>query len=755
MSLDTANDRGEPWSQDLDAGGHALEALVRLARVVKYRRRTVLWTLAACLSVGAAYYATAQRYYRSTAKLLVVDQSTGDLVTMNDQAGSDNLMATHKELVKSSEVLTRAIERLAPEFRIDFVDEKPNQWVRTISERLSASTVRKTNFINVGYDSLDPEAAAAVVRAVIEAYVDFVGETHRGTAAEVLEVLTVERDQLEESLAMKQLELQQSRERVGHLSLPDREDVVDPIISRAIQFNDALLEAQRRRLDLQSSLTTIELAIQRGEDLSRHMGLVEESIGEAAMLSAMGMGPNDMEVLAAQQAKLINQRDELRRLTPFYGPSHPQVATLRSQIEATEQYLASYRSDASGRPTGLTSAEIGPLLVGMLNQALSQANERVKQLEEAFQVARSEASRQSGDLVKVDMLGREVQRLEKLHDLLFEKIANVDIHQVQAPIRATIVEEPLPSDHPATPQLRMVLMASLMAGLSLGIGLVYAQDLLDDRFGSPEEMAMQLGCRVLAVIRELPTRAGVGLEKVQMFSQPQATESESFRTLRTAITLGAEVSERLVISSSEPGDGKTTVSANLAVSYAQTGKRTLIIDCDMRKPGLTALLELKGQAGVTDILTAKGDVGAAAERCVLRTALDTLDVIPAGARRPDPAELLLGPNFAELLAWADSKYDQVLVDCPPILAVSDALIAAHLVDGVVLVVTPEKNHRRLVSRACGLFTSGGAPLLGVVVNRVSGQIGKGYGYGYGYGYSYGDEIEEQETPDERRPPLAA
>lgn len=749
MSNDLSNDHVDSWREDSGTSRHALEAFVRLARIIQYRRQTVLWVLAGCLVVGAAYYATAPRYYRSTAKLLVIDQSAGELVSLNDHAGADNLMATHRELVKSSEVVSRAIERLTPEYRIDFVDKRPNEWVETIGDHLSASTVRKTNFINVGYDSLDPEAAAAVVRAVIEAYLDFVGETHRGTAAEVLDVLTVERSQLEDSLAAKQLELQRSRESIGHLALPNREDVVDPIISRAIQFNDALLEVQRQRLELQASLSTIQLAIANGEDLSQHMGLVEESIGEAAMLAAMGMGPNDMEVLAVQQEKLITLRDELQRLEPFYGPSHPQVATLRSRIEATQQFLASYRSDLSGRPSGLSSSELGPLLVGLLNQALAQATERERQLEEAFQVARGNAARQSGDLVKLDMLNREVERLEKLHDLLFEKIAAVDIHQVQAPIRATIVQEPLPSDRPSSPQLRMVLVGSLLAGLCLGVGLVYVQDLLDDRFGSPEEMAMQLGCQVLAVVRDLPIRTGVGLEKVQMFAQPQATESESFRTLRTAITLGTEVSERLVISSSEPGDGKTTISANLAVSYAQTGKRTLVIDCDLRKPGLTALFDLKGQAGVTDILTASGDVGAVAERCVLRTALDTLDVIPAGPRRPDPAELLLGPNFAELLAWADSRYDQVLVDCPPILAVSDAQIAARLVDGVVLVVTPEKNHRRLVSRACGHFTSGGAPLVGVVANRISEQVGKGYGYGYGYGYG-AEETDHEDAPQPQR-----
>ena len=135
-------------------------------------------------------------------------------------------------------------------------------------------------------------------------------------------------------------------------------------------------------------------------------------------------------------------------------------------------------------------------------------------------------------------------------------------------------------------------------------------------------------------------------------------------------------------------------------------------------------------------------------KLVHSTDLEGLDVIPAGPRRPDAAELLSGKNFADLLAWAEGRYDQILVDCPPVLAVSDAQIVGRLVDGVVIVVTPEKNHRRLVSRACDSFLAAGVNVFGVVANRISEQAGKGYGYGYGYGYSYGEsEPPEGDQPD--------
>lgn len=187
-----------------------------------------------------------------------------------------------------------------------------------------------------------------------------------------------------------------------------------------------------------------------------------------------------------------------------------------------------------------------------------------------------------------------------------------------------------------------------------------------------------------------------GLENLQVHRAPNAAESEAFRTLRTTLGLNKHETARLVISGAEPGDGKTTVAANLAVSFAQSGKKTLLIDADMRRPGLTALLNAKGHSGLSDVLVSKTNLHESGVQQIRSMGVEGLDFLPAGSRRPDSAELLASNRLVDLLAWAESRYDQILIDSPPGLAASDASMIGRLVDGLVLVMQPNKTQRRNV-----------------------------------------------------------
>jgi capsular exopolysaccharide synthesis family protein len=734
----------------LPASSDFVFGLLHWLRIARYRRKTIFYSLAAAGILGAIYFILAPRYYQSTAKLLIIQRSNDQLAMVGEQQSLDNTMATHQELITSPVVIQGAIDQMLPEHRIDLRDTPPQFWNEEIARRLSATTTRKTNFIQVGYRSLSPEAAAGVVSAVVQSYLAFVDGTHKGTASDVLDGLTKELTEVRRNVATKQQELQTYRQQVGSLTVRTDDGIIHPTIQKALQLSEALTVAQEERLALERQLETIEQAIANGGDLQPYLSGLEESVGKQMMVSALGLSTEDLKLITQQQQKLFEAQQELKSLTNFYGPAHPKIAELNERIRSTEAYLASYRSNSGERMASFGSQELGPMLSSMLKQSVAQARRKEQQLSQSFQQARTDAAAESGGVVKLESLEREVKRLEKQQDVLLDRIANIDLRQLQAPIQATVVKEPLPNESPVSPQLRMVLIASLIGGLCIGGLIVYVQDVLDDRFTSPEEMSAQLSVPVLAMVRQLAPIDGIGLATIHTHVRPTSVETEAFRTLRTALTLSADVSDRILVSSAEPGDGKTTVCANLAVSCAQAGKRTLIIDADLRKPGMTARFDLKGAAGVADVMLAEEAAVDVAPRLVHGTELANLDVLPAGLRQPNPAELLSGPRFSELMAWAESCYDRVLVDCPPVLAVSDAQVVGRSVDGAILVVRPEKNHRRLVVRACESFSATGSTVLGVVANGLSVESAGGYGYGYGYGdgYGYGQDQENDEEADE-------
>ena len=746
-----------PNEAEFMPSGDAVSAIARFVAILRRRKQVVITAIVIHALLGATYFALATRKYASTAELLIIQQKQDHLATVGDHESNEDTMATNQKLISSPIVLQNAIKQLSPRERIDLVGKPTHEWVETVSKNLSARVTRKTNFIDVTYRSKHPEAAAAVVRAIINSYLQFVQEKHRGTAGDALHSLLTKGAELEAKLTEKQNQLQAFSQQVGHLAVSQDDSVVEPIIQRALRLNDALMDVQQRRLELQATLVSVEGALSRGEDINQYLAAMEESVGRQMMLTSLGLGAEDLSVIEEQQKQILAAQTELSSLSKFYGPQHPRVLDLQNFIVQGQKYVRDYRANLGKQDNGMAQEHIGPVVKRMLEQSVQQTWQKEQQMAASFEEARQEAARHSGDLVQLRMLEREVTRLEAQYDLLFEKISTVDMRQMQAPIQATVVREPVPDRVPVSPQVRFLVFICLASGTAVGTVIVYVQDVLDDRFSSPEELTSQLGVPVLAMIRNLTPLPGEGFATIYTHQLPHSVETEAFRTLRTAISLSGSACDRLLISSSEPGDGKTTISANLAVAMAQAGKRTLVIDADLRKPGFTTLLNLKGQPGVADVLTSGLSAAEAAPSLILHTEVEGLDVLPVGLRRPNPAELLSSNEFVELLAWADSQYDRVIVDCPPVLAVSDAQVVGQLVDGAILVVRPEKNHRRSVIRAVESFQSVGCNVIGIVANALSDESQTygygGYGYGYGYGYSYGHEesVAAEASPFDQTP----
>lgn len=730
---------------------HILHALIRFYWVLRRKTGVLVTSLGIAGLLGLLFYATATRIYQSRASLLVL--KTGVDVwspTMTADRTMQDQMATYERLCTSAVVLQGALQRLnqlPPEVN----HELQGRWVDQLRELLVTKTLRRTSIIEIGCNSRSPNACVRVLNAVVASYLDFIDKNHRTVATEIVSVLDKERIDLERRIAEKQKELLQAKHICGDLGIKEHARYVHPLVQRVVQLNESLLEVRQQRVRLEASMAAIRRTVDSHGDLRQHFLGLEPLVGKDLILSALGLNGQEAALAAATERELLKDRAALDALKEHYGPRHPRVFELAQRVQGANQYLASFHQRLNDRLAGTTSPELGAMLVSMVTQELAQAQASESRLEREYQRAEADAVGLNDRLANVTIIEHDLQLLRNMHAALVNRIENTDLNQNQANVRVSVINEPVTPVSPVSPSLARTAFFCLVLGTGVGVLIVYVIDVMDDRFRSPEELQEQMGVPLLAMVRKLEERDAKGVQSVQIHVAPNAVESEAFRTLRTTLAFSSDDVGRLAITSAEPGDGKTTVLANLGAAYAQVGKRTLLIDGDLRRPGLTSLFELRGAGGLSEILRSDQSIP---EMCVERirpSGARGLDILPCGPRPSDPAELLSRERFSDLLGWAETMYDQILVDSPPILVASDVAIMGRLIDGVVVVVQPSKNHRRRVLRAVENLAGLGVRLIGVVVNAVVGDSEKGYygynadyGYGYGYGYGSGYGQEDQD-----------
>jgi succinoglycan biosynthesis transport protein ExoP len=289
-----------------------------------------------------------------------------------------------------------------------------------------------------------------------------------------------------------------------------------------------------------------------------------------------------------------------------------------------------------------------------------------------------------------------------------------------------------------SPLFAKSLLLGALFGAGIGLALSYAAESSDTTFRTPQEVSEFLRLPVIGHIpvisqgsHEVRSNSKLDATLITYF-KPKSRQSEAYRAIRTSLYFSTRAEQHKVIqiSSPNPGDGKTTLSGNLAISIAQSGKKVLLIDADFRRPRIHALFGLDKSVGMSSVIGGEVELPDA----IQETEVENLWGLPCGPRPNNPCELLTSPRFEELLAILRDKYDFVIVDTPPILPVTDPGAVAPRVDGVILTIRLTNRARGAALRAVQLLAELGGNTLGVVVNGVGKNSPRGYGYNYGYGY---------------------
>jgi polysaccharide biosynthesis transport protein len=330
----------------------------------------------------------------------------------------------------------------------------------------------------------------------------------------------------------------------------------------------------------------------------------------------------------------------------------------------------------------------------------------------------------------------EVSALANQEAVLKEQIAQLEVNGAVATSGVEFVTPAQAPTSPSSPRPARDAVLGLAAGLMLGLGAAFLRDGLDEALSSKEVVERLGGAPVLALVPMVSSWKKRDQPLVVSAVEPTSPAAEAYRSLRTSLQFVRQARDlrTLLVTSPVAAEGKSSTLANLGTVFAQAGERVVLVSCDLRRPRLGQFFGLEEESGLTAVL-----VGRQSLQDALRpvNGYENLWLLSAGRIPPNPAELLSGPKSREIFAALKANFDLVLVDSPPALPVTDAMVLSKYADGTLLVVAAGRTRRTELQRTAEKFAQMDAPVVGIVLNQVTRQTGYGGGYGYGYGYGYG------------------
>ena len=542
---------------------------------------------------------------------------------------------------------------------------------------LSVSPVRNSRLVDVSYRSPHPELSSRIANALARQYIEQNLEFRFLATKEATEFLNARTAEQRKALEKSEQALQQYREKTGAMALEDRQNIV---VQRLADINAAVTRARTERIEKESIYNQIR-AIQGNR-------------------TAIDTFPAILNNVFIQQLK--GQQNELQRqqaqLAEKLGARHPEMVKVQSAIETTDARI---------------NAEVQKVVQALHNDyQAALANER--SLQASLDQQRAEAQELNRAAIQYGVLQRDATSNQSMFTGLLERSRETGISGELKTSNIRVVDQAETPRRPASPNKVRNLSLALFGGTLLGLGLAFFFEYLDSHIKQPDEIKTHLGLSFLGMIPSFDPKETTG---PPLIGNGMPNEfSEAFRAIRTNVLFSSADagSKSILVTSTGPGEGKSVVSANVAMSLAVAGQRVLLIDADMRRPKTHELFGIPLEPGLSNVMV--GD--AKASEAVKRTLTPNLWLLTAGKNPPNPAELLGSKRFKDFMETLGQHFDWVIIDSPPVMAVTDASIIAHSATGVVFVVAAEMTSRGPAKAALEQLDSAKAKYVGGILNRV-------------------------------------
>ncbi|MEY3480522.1 MAG: hypothetical protein RIQ71_1297 [Verrucomicrobiota bacterium] len=681
------------------------------------------WIVCLCLLLGAIlsiFLISREKALYGARAVLFIEQKKEQILNdrmvgvRDDEVRSIDMINTIVETLNSFPMAQRVAKRLElakdPAFiaASDWNKEKDGEMtVSAAAGKLVApygfvvSSYREmTRLIDVISRTTDPELSTKLANGYADEYLRLLLEQSSEASKAASQFLMEEADRLGNKMRLAEEAMQSFRER-----------------ERAASLDTMVKEAQTGVDENSKQVQELESFIRQ---LDTDLAAVSGSGGDTALLLRLPSVGNDPRVaqLNAQISALERELDDMSRR---YREGHPAHTGAKTRLQALRNDLSALSVDVVGQ------------LEARRAQAESQLESlRVKRTEEEKRLVET-----TGKSVEYNRLARNLEADRALYDSVIARLKEVDVTSGLTDQSITVQERALGAG-PVPSQTLKYLVLGLFGGLAAGIAVVFALDYLDPSLRTIDQVEQRTGLGVIAAVPQIKDApgSGGGGALLPTIRDRRGVVAEAFRTMRATLAhiSGRDKNRVFLVTSAIPGEGKTFTSANFAATLAQQDLKTLLIDADLRKPSVSRIIFNENRKpGLSEVLLGQ----CSAEDAILSTAVENLSVMPAGGIAPNPSELLAQGKVRELVESLKKKYDRIVIDSSPVLAVRDPLLLAPLVDACCLIIRAGHSPSRATTSAVRLLAEGGVPATGVVLNGIRQGSGAYYAYAYRTYGTYG------------------
>ncbi len=666
--------------------------------------------------------------YRSTALILIENAKSkaltlSDLYDIQGSAGQESFNS-QVQILKSRPIAEMVIKKLDLAKNPVFNPANESSWFANVAEgspaeieerntqnalvrfsnALTIEPILKSQIVRISFDSSDKQLAAQVANAIGEAYIENDLEARSLMTQRANIWLTQRMEGLRQKLVESEKALQHYREQENII---DSKGVALSGTGKQLEEISTHLITMRQRL-AEAEAVYLQVKGQRGQPIENLQSL------PAVLKSSSVQQMKEIESAAARKLNELQSR---------YTSSHPKVIAAESELKSAS---AAVVREVDAVINGITKEyDLAKSNVVATTRALDQIKDDIQNLtRKEFQLS---------------VLQREAESNKQLYDLFVNRAKETDVASNLQSTAGRIVDPAVVSATPLKPKKTMIVGIAFVLGLLAGVALVFLLDYLDNTMHSVADVERRLGADVLGTVQILEQEKDkIKVPARAFLEDPNSLFSESIRTVRTAVLLSSidDPHRVVMVTSTLPGEGKTTIAINLAFALGQM-KKVLLIDGDIRKPSLAkAIGGMEGGLGLVDYLADEAPL----MDCIRATESPNVFVLAAGKRFNSPLELLSSQRFGETIDKVKDMYDVVLIDCPPLKPVSDSLVISRYANALLFVVKADSTPRQLASAVIKRLHSVEAPLLGVVLNQMDLKKSDKYGhYSYKYQYAYGQE----------------